>query len=68
MKEEIILKERISLLEKEISTLTEKAEGLEKAIKDMDSLRIEIKAIKIFLGRLHPDFKKEFPEILKKCG
>lgn len=66
MKEEKYLKERLSLLEKEISTLTEKCDSQSSALKELEELREEIKGIKLFLGRVYPDFKSQFPEIMKK--
>ncbi|MGQ9569942.1 MAG: hypothetical protein ACUVUQ_03680 [Thermodesulfovibrionales bacterium] len=66
MKEEKILKERVNLLEKEIATLTEKVEEMESALKEINDLKLEIKGLKLFLGREHPGFKNQFPEIIKK--
>lgn len=66
MKEEKYLKERLSLLEKEISTITEKIDGLISVLKDLEEIKQEIKGIKLFLGRVHPDFKNQFPDIMKK--
>jgi len=66
MKEDIILGERLSLLEKELSTATEKLAELEKALAGLNDLRVEIKGLKVFIGRLHPEFKKDFLEIMKK--
>ncbi len=66
MKEEKYLKERLSLLEKEISTLTEKIDGLISVLKDLEEIKQEIKGIKLFLGRVYPDFKNQFPDIMKK--
>lgn len=66
MKDIIILQEKQTLLEQELKTLTDKAAQLEKALREMDDLKLEIKALKVFLGRLHPEFKSQFPEILKK--
>lgn len=66
MKEEIILKEKIRLLEKEIGTLAEDLAGCNAAIKDLADLSLDIKGLKLFLGRVHPEFKKEFPEIVEK--
>lgn len=66
MKEEKYLKERLSLLEKEISTLTEKFDSLGSVLKEIEDLKQEIKGIKLFLGRVHPDFKSQFPDIVKK--
>ncbi|GAB4413784.1 MAG: hypothetical protein OHK0032_09850 [Thermodesulfovibrionales bacterium] len=66
MKEEKYLTERIALIERELATLTEKLEGLEAALKEIEDLRLEIKGLKLFLGRVHPDFKSQFPEIMQK--
>ncbi len=44
--------ERLNLLEKELDGLTEKLD--------------ELDGLKLFLGRVHPEFKKQFPEIIKK--
>ncbi|MGB9716522.1 MAG: hypothetical protein ACPL1G_08975 [Thermodesulfovibrionales bacterium] len=66
MKEEKILKERINLLEKEIATLTEKIEEMESTLKEMNDIKLEIKGLKLFLGREYPGFKNQFPEIIKK--
>lgn len=66
MKEEILLKERINLLEKELVTLTEKLETINGALKDVDDLKQEIRGLKLFLGRVHPEFKDKFPEIMQK--
>ena len=66
MKEEIQLKEKIKLLEQEIGTLTEKMDALTKSLKEMDDLGKEIKGLKLFLGRVHPEFKSHFPGIMQK--
>lgn len=66
MKEEKVLKERVNLLEKELVTLTEKLEEMESALKEIGDLKIEIKGLKLFLGREYPKFKSQFPEIIKK--
>ncbi|MEM2956625.1 MAG: hypothetical protein QW041_03585 [Candidatus Pacearchaeota archaeon] len=66
MKEELIFKEKIKIIEKEIITLTEKIENLEKAITSLSELKNEVKALKLYLNRLNPDFKSEYPKIIKK--
>ncbi|MEW6162953.1 MAG: hypothetical protein AB1606_06545 [Nitrospirota bacterium] len=66
MKEERILREKINLLERELITLTEKLEEMSTALKDLEDLRLEMKGLKLFLGRAYPDFKGEFPEIMQK--
>lgn len=64
MRDIIILQERLTLIEQEIKTLTERI-GKDNAGEIAD-LKKEIKALKIFLGRVHPDFKSQLPEIMKK--
>lgn len=66
MKDVIVLQERLALVEKELNTLAEKIIKLEKVLKEVDDLKIEIKGLKVFLGRVYPDFKSQFPDILKK--
>jgi argonaute-like protein implicated in RNA metabolism and viral defense len=66
LKEERVLKEKVNLLEKELATLTEKLEEIEAALKEIGDLKIEIKGLKLFLGREHPEFKSQFPGIIKK--
>jgi len=66
LKEERVLKERINLLERELITLTEKLEEMNIALKDIEDLKFEIKGLKLFLGRVHPEFRGKFPEIMKK--
>ncbi len=66
MKEEIVLKERIKLLEKEIETLTERIKVLEDGLAELKELDLEIKAIKLYLSKINPDFKGQYPEIIKK--
>lgn len=66
MKEEGISQESFDLIQKELITLTEKLEKMSILLKDMDDLKLEIKGLKVFLGRAHQDFSKQFPEIMKK--
>lgn len=66
MKEERALGERISLLEKELVILTEKLEETSASLKEIGDLKLEIKGLKLFLGRAHPEFKSKFPELMKK--
>lgn len=68
MKKELSFKEKDSLVEKEFSTLAEKLEGLAPALKEIKDLKVEIKGLKLFLGRVHPEFKSQFPVIMKKLG
>ncbi len=70
MKDIIILQERLDLVEQELKTLTEKtgslAKRLDDSLRETDDLKREIKGLMVFLGRMNPDFKLQFPEILKK--
>lgn len=66
MKEEKFLKEKINLLEKELVTLIDKLEVISKALKEVEDFKNEIKGLKLFLGRIHPEFKSKFPEIMQK--
>jgi len=53
-------------VEQELKTLTDKVTKLQGNLKEIDDLKSEIKGLKIFLGRVHPEFKSQFPDILKK--
>lgn len=66
MKEERALQEGIRLLEKEIQTLTSELQRIRRAVSRLEDLEVEIKSIKIYLGRVYPDFKKELPEIIRR--
>ncbi|MDA8087168.1 MAG: hypothetical protein M0Z75_10755 [Nitrospiraceae bacterium] len=66
MKEEIVVREALGLLQKEIATLTEKLSVCEKALRNMEDMESELKAIKLFLGRRYPEFRTEYPEIIEK--
>jgi len=63
---ESYLKEKLGLLEKELATLSDKsvsADDMKNAIADIEK---EIKGLKLFLSRVHPEFKEQFPELIKK--
>lgn len=66
MKEERALRERINLLEKELVILTDKLEETGASLKEVEDLKLDIKGLKLFLGRAYPEFKNKFPEIMKK--
>lgn len=59
--------ERLKILEKAVSSL---ADTLKKRDDDMDEeirdIFLELKALKMFLSRNIPAFKKEFPELQRK--
>ncbi len=66
MKDIIALKEKLSLMEQELKTIADKVTKLQGDLEEIDDLKSEIKGLKIFLGRVHPEFKSQFPDILKK--
>lgn len=66
MIDEKSLSEKLKSLEMEISTLTEKAERLQDALSEIEDLRLEMKAFKLFASRQHPEFKKELAGIIEK--
>jgi len=63
---ESVLKERLDLLEGELATLTDKLDEVDDIKKAVADIKNEAKAFKLFLSRVHPEFKKQFPEIIKK--
>ncbi len=65
-KEEQTMEERVRLLEKEIQTLTAELQRFSSQLESLDEMRLEMRAIKVFLGRKYPEFKNELPEIVKK--
>ncbi|MBS1113775.1 MAG: hypothetical protein H6R42_602 [Nitrospirae bacterium] len=66
MKKETIAHDKTKLLEKEIATLTEKLDSVNKDLQEIKDLKNEIKGLKLFLGRVYPEFKTWFPEIMQK--
>ncbi len=66
MKDIIALKERLNIVEQELKTLTDIVTKLQGNLKEIDDLKSEVKGLKMFLGRVHPEFKSQFPDILKK--
>ncbi len=66
MKEEKLLNEKLALVEKELATFTACLEKIDAALKDVKDLKREIKGLKLFLGRAHPEFKGQYLEIMKK--
>lgn len=66
MKDIIALQERLGLLEQELKTLTDKVTKLEEKLHRVEDINIDLKGLKIFLGRVYPEFKTQFPEIVKK--
>lgn len=60
------MKDKTKLLEKELATLTDQIESLNKKLEEVKDLKDEIKGLKLFLGRVYPEFKTWFPEIMQK--
>ncbi len=61
------LEERVKIQEKALLELAEALSIRETAFdEDMQEVLEELKAIKVFLSRTSPDFKKQFPDIRKK--
>lgn len=63
---ESALKEKLDIIEGEINTLADKIEDLDNLEKTIKDIQIEMKGLKVFLSRVNPEFKKQFPEIIKK--
>lgn len=59
--------ERIKIQEKALSNLADmlKKHQIESA-EEIGDLQAELKALKLFLSRNVPEFKKQFPEIQRK--
>jgi hypothetical protein len=66
LKKEIMTQDKSKLLEKELTTLTEQIELMSKKLEEIKDLKNEIKGLKLFLGRVYPEFKTWFPEIMQK--
>jgi len=54
MKELVILKEQIALIDKEIKIISEKIDLIDKKLNKIEDIELEVKAIKLF-------FKNNFP-------
>jgi hypothetical protein len=66
MKEEKSLKEKIALLEKELATVTDELDKTRAGLKDLEDIKLELKGLKLFMGRVHPEFKAQFLEVMRK--
>jgi hypothetical protein len=67
-KREIVLEEKINLIEKEMATLTRRVEELAECLREFEDMRFEISGLKLFLGREYPGFKSVFPGIVQKVS
>lgn len=66
IKDELILKGKLSLLEKEITATADRIAYVEKAVKELEDLRLEVKGLLLFMDRHYPEIKFELPEIIRK--
>jgi hypothetical protein len=62
----MVVKDKTKLLEKELATLTDQIESMNKKLEEVKDIKDEIKGLKLFLGRVYPEFKTWFPEIMQK--
>lgn len=61
------LKQRIKIQEKAVADLADTMKKRESELyEEMEDMLEDLKAIKMFLSRTMPDFKKQFPDLRKK--
>jgi len=59
--------ERLKIQEKALSNLADSLKRHEvEAAEEIRDIHAELKALKLFLSRTIPEFKKQFPEIQRK--
>ncbi len=59
--------ERIKIQEKALSNLADMLKKHEiESSEEIGDIQAELKALKVFLSRTIPEFKKQFPEIQRK--
>ncbi len=59
--------ERLKIQEKALSNLADSLKKHESEVdEEIRDILLELKALKMFLSRNIPEFKKEFPEIQRK--
>jgi len=59
--------ERLKIQEKALSNLADSLNRHEVEVEEeIRDIHAELKALKLFLSRAIPDFKKQFPEIQRK--
>lgn len=66
MKDEKMMNDRLRLIEKELSTLSEAFDRIEKSLVELEDLKAEVRGLKACLGKLEPRFKNEFLSAMKK--
>jgi hypothetical protein len=58
------IRERLKIQEKALSNLADSLKKHEvKTVEEIKDIQAELKALKVFLARNIPEFKKQFPEI-----
>ncbi len=64
---ELALGERISRLQKELRMVADDGDRRMLEVRiEMDRLKIELAALKSFIGTVYPSFAEQFPQILDK--
>ncbi|HXY61397.1 MAG TPA: hypothetical protein VEJ22_00560 [Nitrospirota bacterium] len=59
--------ERLKIQEKALSNMSDMIKKHEAEVaEEISDIKSELKAIKLFLARSIPEFKKQFPEIQRK--
>jgi hypothetical protein len=69
MKEGKSLKEKMALLEKELATVSNELDKTRAGLKDLEDIKLELKGLNLFMGRVHPQFKAQFLGVMRniKC-
>jgi hypothetical protein len=61
------IRERVKIEERALSNLADSLKKHEaESAEEIKDIQAELKALKVFLGRNIPEFKKQFPEIQGK--
>lgn len=60
------IEERIKILEKAVINLGEALRKRDEDAQEISDILRELKALKVFLARTAPDFRRQFPEIQRK--
>ncbi len=68
MKEEKAAQDCFRMVQKELATLTERVECLDSKIRELKELKDEIKGLKLFIGRMHPELQIQLPDIARKVS
>jgi hypothetical protein len=66
--QDLDIEQRFHLMQKEIeSTASVSREAKLDLTSAMDSLKLEIEVLKIFMERYHPDFKDSYPDLKQEA-